>query len=102
MSTLEEMGRDLQRALELEDYAAAGRIAGEMQEEAASLGYHDLAQTLISSMQLRNYPAAVTAAHSLGVAGARLDQAQGECFGEHFHGGLGLARAAFSTHGRNN
>lgn len=102
MSTLEEMGRDLERAMELEDRDAALLIALEMDREAASLGFEEMGQELVSAVQLGNYAAVPGIARWLGWKGGEIDAQCEHAFGTHLAKALGYHDMALSVEGRLN
>ncbi len=102
MSTLEEMGRDLERAIELEDHEAALGIALEMDREAASLGFEETGQELISAMQLGNHTSALGIARWLGNKGGRIDLERSHAFGTHLAKALGYKDVGLAVQGRAN
>lgn len=84
MSDLEEMAKELKRAIELEDRPAVEMIADEMFREAQLLQLSDTGESLLEAISSGNYGAALVYSSSLGRRAAEIDLQRGQFFGPSF------------------
>lgn len=82
MSDLEEMRKELKRAVELGDMKAAARIAACMIEEVANLGFADAAEELARCTEDGDWLAIITTINGIARHAAEIDRARGEIMGE--------------------
>ncbi len=87
MSDLQEMAKELKRAIELRDRAAARMIAREMSREAEQLGLDDIGMHLLEAVQSGQLVSALAYTASLGRRAAEYDAQRGQFFGEGFQTG---------------
>ncbi len=100
MSDLQEMAKELKRAIELEDRAAVEMIAGEMFREAQLLQLSDIGESLLEAISSGNYSAALVYTSSLGKRAAEIDLQRGQFFGSSFMEGRSYIDA-ISSHLQN-
>lgn len=95
MSDLQEMAKELKRAIELDDRAAVEMIADEMFHEARLLQLDDIGQRFMEAVQSGDNSSALVYSAALGRKAGEIDLARGQVFGQAFLAGEGYIEAAY-------